>query len=77
MIFSIIIFIIFFALFYLINNYLRINENFCYGNVYCNGNKDSALCLEQSCKSCGLQSKCTKDSECIPNNCIDGCCDNR
>lgn len=63
-------------IFYLVNEYLKKkNEYFCYGNDFCNGNKDSALCINQSCKPCGLQSTCNKDSDCSPNNCINGCCD--
>lgn len=51
-------------------------ENFpCYGNDYCNGNKNNALCINQRCKPCGLVPQCTQDSDCGPNNCIDGCCD--
>ncbi len=63
-------------LFFLLNKFLA-REKFCNGNVYCNGNKDSALCLSQHCKKCGLQAVCNKDSDCTPNNCINGCCDNR
>jgi hypothetical protein len=70
----IIIIILFFYLIQVIlsNN----NEHFCYGNDFCNGNKDSALCINQRCLPCGLQAPCKNDSECGPNNCIDGCCDN-
>ena len=56
----------------IINN----KENFpCYGNDYCNGNKNNALCINQRCKPCGLVPQCKQDSDCGPNNCIDGCCD--
>ena len=54
---------------------IKKNESFCYGNDFCNGNKDSALCINQTCKSCGLQASCKKDSECAPNNCVNNCCD--
>jgi hypothetical protein len=76
MVYILIIFIIILIIYFLVNRFLT-KEKFCNGNVYCNGNKDSALCIGQYCKDCGLQAKCTKDSDCIPNNCIDGCCDNR
>lgn len=69
--------IIILLLFYFINIYLVKKENFCYGNVYCNGNKDSSLCINQGCLSCGLQASCKNDNDCTPNNCINGCCDNR
>ena len=73
---KIILFAISFALFYLINNMLKpAKENFCYGNDFCNGNKESNLCINQECHKCGLQAPCNNDSECGPNNCIDGCCD--
>jgi hypothetical protein len=63
-------------IFYIVNIFLKKNnEYFCYGNDFCNGNKDSALCINQSCKPCGLQASCNKDSDCGPNNCINGCCD--
>ena len=71
----ILLFIIFLILFYFINIFFKKMENFCYGNTYCNGNNDSALCINQTCKKCGLMSPCDKDSECYPNNCINGCCD--
>ena len=70
-----IIIFIFYIIFYIINISLKKNENFCYGNDFCNGNKDSALCINQTCKSCGLQASCKKDSECSPNNCVNNCCD--
>jgi hypothetical protein len=71
-IFSIIIILIF----YVINYYLNKTENFCYGNVYCNGNKNNALCINQNCKECGVtSSKCISNSDCGPNLCIKGCCD--
>jgi hypothetical protein len=46
----------------------------CFANNFCNGNKQS-LCIENKCYPCGLQPGCSKDSDCGPNNCIDGCCD--
>lgn len=61
--------------FNIINYTLKNKEMFCYSNNYCNGNKDSKLCINQQCRVCGLQSSCNKDSDCGPNNCIDGCCD--
>jgi hypothetical protein len=70
-----IIFIIIILTFYFLNNYMSHKENFCYGNVYCNGNKDNALCISQKCKPCGLNAQCNDDTDCGPNNCIDGCCD--
>jgi hypothetical protein len=70
-----IILIIILTIFYLINDYLKKIENFCYGNDYCNGNKNNALCINQKCLQCGLVPECTKDSDCSPNNCIKGCCD--
>lgn len=66
--------IIIILLFYLINIFLENNENFCYGNTYCNGNKDNALCIRQKCYKCGLNASCTKKEDCM-NDCIDGCCD--
>ena len=48
-------------------------NKYCYGNVFC-GNQD--LCISQRCLKCGLSSPCTKNSDCGPNNCINGCCDN-
>jgi hypothetical protein len=69
----IIIFLI--IIFFIINLYLNKNENFCYGNVYCNGNVDNSLCINQNCKNCGLQAQCTKNEDCGPNLCIKGCCD--
>ena len=70
----IIFFIIFYAIFYLLNEYIK-KEHFCYGNDFCNGNNINNLCINQSCKNCGLQSSCKFDKDCYPNNCIDGCCD--
>lgn len=67
-------FILILLIFYLINNYIN-KEHFCYGNVYCNGNKDNTLCIDQKCNKCGLNPVCNKDSDCVTNNCIDGCCD--
>lgn len=67
--------IILFLIFYFINKYLKQYENFCFGNVYCNGSTQSSLCVNQECEKCGIQATCKKDSDCGPNNCIDGCCD--
>jgi hypothetical protein len=71
------LFLIFAIVFYIINyRFMKlIPENFCYSNASCNGNKDSSLCINQTCKNCGLKASCNKDSECGPNNCINGCCD--
>ena len=70
------IFIIILFVFIILNYlFIKYQENFCYGNDFCNGNKDSALCISQKCYKCGLQSPCTKDSDCGPNNCINCCCD--
>lgn len=74
---KIIIFIIFFLIFYLINLFLFKKEYFCYGNDFCNGNKDAALCINQTCRKCGLQPSCDNDKDCMPNNCINGCCDQK
>ena len=62
-------------IFYALNNFLYNIEKFCYGNTYCNGNKDKSLCINQQCLDCGLSAKCKNDSDCGPNNCINGCCD--
>lgn len=65
-------------LFFIFINYLlslNLKENFCYGNVYCNGNKNDSLCINQECRNCGLQAKCKSNLDCFPNNCINGCCD--
>jgi hypothetical protein len=70
-----IIFIIIILTFYFLNNFMNRKENFCYGNVFCNGNKDNAICTGQQCKPCGLDAQCRSDSDCGPNICIDGCCD--
>lgn len=69
------IFIIFFTIFCLINMLFKKSENFCYGNAFCNGNNDNSLCINQNCKKCGLTAPCNKDSDCYPNNCSNGCCD--
>ena len=61
---------------YYFNHVFVTNEHFCYGNTYCNGNKKNALCINQQCRDCGLVASCTKNEECGPNLCIDGCCDN-
>jgi hypothetical protein len=57
--------------------FLFTNENFCYGNDFCNGNNKSALCINQECLDCGLQSKCEDDYECSPSLCNEGCCDSQ
>jgi hypothetical protein len=73
---KIVVIIIFvFIIFLTLDNIINSKEYFCYGNTYCNGNKDNALCINQTCLECGLQSKCTKNEECGPNLCINGCCD--
>ncbi len=77
MIKKIITFAILFFIFYLINQALN-SEYFsshCNSDVMCNGNKINALCINQSCKPCGLQAQCTKNEDCAPNLCIKGCCD--
>lgn len=66
--------IIVILIFYIINILLNNNEYFCYGNSFCNGNKDSALCINQECLDCGLQSSCKNDDDCTPSLCNDGCC---
>jgi len=72
----IIVFIICILIFFLINYFLLSpKEYFCYGNTYCNGNKEKSLCINQHCLECGLSAKCQNDSTCGPNKCIDGCCD--
>lgn len=62
-------------IFYIINLLLNNKEYFCYGNDFCNGNKDSALCINQECLECGLQSPCKTDENCYPSLCNEGCCD--
>jgi hypothetical protein len=57
------------------NNLYIIKESFCYGNVYCNGNKKDSLCINQKCLDCGLEAQCNKNEDCGPNLCINGCCD--
>lgn len=59
----------------IINIFFNKKENFCYGNVYCNGNIDNTLCINQNCRNCGLQASCKKNSDCGPNLCVNGCCD--
>jgi hypothetical protein len=71
----IIVLFIFIIIFYVLNNFLYNIEKFCYGNTYCNGNKDKSLCINQKCLNCGLSASCKNDSDCGPNNCINGCCD--
>ena len=74
----IILFLTILLLFFIINIYFKKEyfNNHCNNNVMCNGNKINALCIEQSCKPCGLQAKCSKNEDCGPNLCINGCCDN-
>lgn len=69
--FIVIIFAIF-IIYYFNHTYY---EYFCYGNVYCNGNKNNSLCINQKCLDCGLQAPCNKNSDCSPNLCKNGCCD--
>jgi hypothetical protein len=73
MIYIVLIFIILLIFFYIIQNYFYKKENFCYGNVFCN---KQDMCIHQECIKCGLRAPCKKDSDCGPNNCIKGCCDN-
>ncbi len=75
---TIILFFILFLIFYIINYMLKSEyfNNHCNSDVMCNGNKINSLCINQSCKSCGLQAKCNKNEDCSPNLCIKGCCDN-
>ena len=49
------------------------SNKICYGNDFCD-NQD--LCINQRCIKCGLRPTCTKDSDCGPNRCDNGCCDN-
>lgn len=51
----------------------KFSNKICYGNDFCD-NQD--LCLSQRCIKCGLRAPCSKDNECGPNRCINGCCDN-
>lgn len=82
MLYFILLLIILFFILFICNEYYTKYESFttgintkrCLGNDFCNGNKQS-LCIYNKCLPCGLQKSCTKDSECGPNNCIDGCCD--
>ena len=53
---------------------LKKTDKMCYGNDFCDLQD---LCIEQKCVKCGLRAPCSKDSECGPNNCINGCCDNQ
>jgi hypothetical protein len=62
-----------FLLFLFIERFLKKEEHFCFGNDFCN--RRNALCIEQKCFECGLQPSCKKDSDCGPNNCVNGCCD--
>jgi len=77
MITYIIIIIITILIFYIINIFLIKNEYFCYSNSFCNGNKDSALCINQECLECGLQTPCNNDDDCLPSLCNNGCCVNQ
>jgi len=52
---------------------IKMSDKLCYGNDFCNLQD---LCIEQKCVKCGLRAPCSKDSDCGPNNCIKGCCDN-
>ena len=71
----IIIILVVILIFYFVNMYLKRVEHLCFGNDFCNRNKDNALCINQKCKKCGLVPECKKDCDCAPNNCINGCCD--
>lgn len=53
---------------------LKKTDKKCYGNDFCDLQD---LCIEQKCVKCGLRAPCSKDSDCGPNNCINGCCDNQ
>jgi hypothetical protein len=53
---------------------LKKTDKICYGNDFCDLQD---LCIEQKCVKCGLRAPCSKDSDCGPNNCINGCCDNQ
>jgi hypothetical protein len=53
---------------------LKKTDKMCYGNDFCDLQD---LCIEQKCVKCGLRAPCSKDSDCGPNNCINGCCDNQ
>ena len=74
MFYIVIIFLCIFLLFIFIQNYFNNRESFCYGNDFCN---KQDLCIHLKCIKCGLRAPCNKDSDCGPNNCIDGCCDNQ
>jgi hypothetical protein len=73
------IFIIFviFLIMYILNKYALTNiETICFGNDFCNGNRNNSQCIHQSCLECGVtSSKCYNDNDCTPNICKDGCCD--
>jgi hypothetical protein len=75
MLFLLYIIIFSLLLFYIINASLNNKEFFCYGNAYCNGNKNNSICINQTCKKCGLQSSCINNNDCYPNECKNGCCD--
>ena len=51
----------------------KFSNKICYGNDFCD-NQD--LCMSQRCIKCGLRAPCNKDSDCGPNRCDNGCCDN-
>jgi hypothetical protein len=53
---------------------LKKSDKKCYGNDFCDLQD---LCIEQKCVKCGLRAPCSKDSDCGPNNCLNGCCDNQ
>jgi hypothetical protein len=73
--FKLFLIIIFFSILFYIFNKINRLEHLCFGNDFCNGNKDNALCINQECYECGLNAKCKKNSDCAPNNCKNGCCD--
>lgn len=62
-------FTLYYTYFYIEN----FQNKYCYGNVFC---ENQGLCISQRCLKCGLRAPCTKNSDCGPNNCINGCCDN-
>ena len=67
--------ILLFFLFFAVNIWGGKKEHLCFGNDFCNGNKDSALCVNQECYECGINAPCKNNSECGPNLCVGGCCD--
>ena len=74
-IYLLIVIIIAIIIIYYFNHIYLLNEHFCYGNVYCNGNTKNSLCINQKCLDCGLQASCKENKDCGPNLCINGCCD--